>query len=145
MVTALESLFPGLIGTSYQATSPATDVYNCIAWAAGCDTEWCWPMEVPGVSWPAGVPNDESMAAFEAMFSTLGYFPCADAELEREFEKIAIFADADGVPTHAARQLATGRWTSKLGKLEDIEHDLLALTGFEYGTVARIMKRPRST
>jgi hypothetical protein len=29
------------------------------------------------------------------------------------------------VPTHAARQLADGRWTRKMGKCEDIEHDTL--------------------
>jgi hypothetical protein len=43
---------------------------------------------------------------------------------------------------HAARQLGTGRWTSKLGPDEDIEHDDVdALEGDHYGVVVRIMKR----
>ncbi len=46
-----------------------------------------------------------------------------------------------GVPEHAARQLANGRWTSKLGRAEDIEHQLHDLEGEVYGTVALLMKR----
>jgi hypothetical protein len=67
---------------------------------------------------------------------------CGQADLEPGFEKIAPFADADGLPTHAARQLPGGRWTSKLGELEDIEHDLNDVAGTAYGTVVQIMKRP---
>jgi hypothetical protein len=52
-----------------------------------------------------------------------------------------LFANAQGVPKHAARQLLTGRWTSKLGKMEDIEHGLRDLEGTVYGTVVLIMKR----
>lgn len=54
-----------------------------------------------------------------------------------------------GEPTHAARQLPSGAWTSKLGEWEDIEHDTLeALEGSEgrgeaYGRVALILKRER--
>jgi hypothetical protein len=62
--------------------------------------------------------------------------------LEPGSEKIAVFANAKGVPTHAARQLASGFWTSKLGVSEDIEHRLRDLEGDIYGTVALIMKRP---
>jgi hypothetical protein len=51
--------------------------------------------------------------------------------------------DAQGSPTHAARQLDNGRWTSKLGELEDIEHSLRDLEGAAYGTVVQVMKRPR--
>jgi hypothetical protein len=35
-----------------------------------------------------------------------------------------------------------GRWTSKMGILEDIEHALHDLEGIEYGVVALVMKRP---
>jgi hypothetical protein len=47
--------------------------------------------------------------------------------------------------THAARQLPTGKWTSKLGKGEDIEHDTPEdVAGGVYGDVMQIMKRPVS-
>ena len=47
-----------------------------------------------------------------------------------------------GVPLHAARHVPSGRWTSKLGELEDIEHALDGLEGTEYCSVVQIMKRP---
>ena len=50
-------------------------------------------------------------------------------------------ATSDGEPTHAARQLPNGKWTSKLGRWEDIEHDLEGLTGEMYGSVQQILKR----
>jgi hypothetical protein len=62
--------------------------------------------------------------------------------LELEYQKIAIYIDVSGTPTHAARQLPNGKWTSKLGWLEDIEHELDGLTGDRYGCVAQILKRP---
>ena len=86
------------------------------------------------------IPLEESLAAFAAAFATLGYAPCAGEEAEPGFERVALFAHA-GVPTHAARQLPSGRWTSKLGLREDIEHELHALDGDLYGSVVAIFKR----
>ena len=44
--------------------------------------------------------------------------------------------------THMARQLASGLWTSKLGELEDIEHETPAeLEGDIYGIVVQYMRR----
>jgi hypothetical protein len=143
MVMGIDKLFPGLVGKTYQFTSPADEVYNCIAWAAGRKSEWWWPFDAPGHYWPEGVAKAETLHAFQDVFATIGYTVCNDAEFDAGFEKVAIFADANGIPTHASRQLPNGRWTSKLGKLEDIEHDLLDLTGVEYGSVVVIMQRPK--
>jgi hypothetical protein len=63
--------------------------------------------------------------------------------METGWEKVALFAHEDGTPTHAARQLASGRWTSKLGELEDIEHELEAVEGAAYGSVVVYLKRLR--
>jgi len=52
-----------------------------------------------------------------------------------------MFARA-GAPTHAARQLPSGRWSSKLGPMEDIEHELQDVTGSVYGSVVLVLKRP---
>jgi hypothetical protein len=144
MVIGIESLFPGLVGKNYQATSPANDVYNCIAWAVKSVTQWWWPFDAPGHYWPAGAAKTESIPAFHDAFATVGFAVCSSEELESGFEKIAVFASDTGIPTHASRQLPNGRWTSKLGKLEDIEHDLLDLTGIEYGTVVLFMRRPQT-
>jgi hypothetical protein len=146
MVKGIEDLFPRLRGTAYQITSAPDDGYNCIAWAAGLTNEWWWPFGDPMRShWPEGVPRQETLDAFRAAFATLGYMVCDDAGLEPGYEKIALFADAKGEPAHAARQLPTGRWTSKLGELEDLEHALHDLEGSDYGSVVQIMKRPIPT
>ena len=56
--------------------------------------------------------------------------------------KIAIYAHDDGQPTHAARQLPDGRWTSKMGHLEDIEHRVVDdVNGPQYGSPVRFMRR----
>ena len=91
---------------------------------------------------------EETLASFQAVFEGMGYFECESDALEAGYEKIAIFVDDEGVPTHAARQLNSGAWTSKLGDWEDIEHDSLAalenaaLMNSLYGAVALVMRRP---
>ena len=40
---SLESSFPNLKADGYQVTSPQSLEYNCIAWAAGDNTQWWWP------------------------------------------------------------------------------------------------------
>jgi hypothetical protein len=143
MVTPFEELFPGLRGSAYHDTSPATFAYNCIAWAAGETGAWWWPFGDPLESyWPASVLRAVTLPAFRDAFATQGYAPCDSDEAEPGFERIALFATAEGTPTHAARQLPTGRWTSKLGQAEDVEHGLRDLEGDIYGKVALVMRRP---
>jgi hypothetical protein len=138
----LQELFPGLQATPFQLTSPADRNYNCIGWAANDSSNWWWPEgDAPTIYWPVGVPSEVTLDTFAALFEMLGYIPGGDDALESGTEKVALFADAAGIPTHAARQLASGRWTSKLGEAEDIEHELRALEGEIYGTVALILKR----
>jgi hypothetical protein len=143
-VTAtLEGYFPNLAPTGYDVTSPADGVYNCIAWAAGVTDAWWWPDPMDLTAWPAAARREETIPAFVEAFETLGFVPCAADALEIGFEKIALYALAE-VPRHAARQLPNGRWTSKLGELEDIEHTLEGLVGDWYGSVVQILKRPLS-
>jgi hypothetical protein len=143
MVEPIDELFPGLTKSGFLVTSPATRDYNCIAWAADDTTRWWWPDRDPNndaIFWPESVVAEETLDAFLAVFTLLGYAEGCDEALESGFEKVALFANA-GVPTHAARQLPSGLWTSKLGLREDIQHELHALSGAEYGAVVLIMKR----
>lgn len=133
--------FPNIQSQGFRATSPATPDYNCIGWAAGEDDRFWWPRPEPDYYWPPGVPREVTLSAFVAAFSTLGYAVCKTPSLEKGYEKIAIYADSAGLPTHAARQLPSGRWTSKLGCNVDIEHTLMGITGPEYGTVKKYMRR----
>ncbi|MBI2927746.1 MAG: hypothetical protein HYY24_18775 [Verrucomicrobia bacterium] len=141
-----ERIFPNLSASHYRVTSEETAAYNCIAWAAADTTAWWWPDAGGDYFWPAQAPREETVEAFVAAFATAGYEPCDDPALEPGFEKLAIYVDGAGIPTHAARQLESAAWTSKLGGWEDIEHgDLPDLGGRDpaYGTVARILRRAR--
>ena len=76
------------------------------------------------------------------MFLAMGYHDCGDAVFEPGFDKVAI-CGLGMIYTHVARQLPGGKWTSKLGKGEDIEHDTPDdVAGGIYGEVMQIMKRP---
>lgn len=135
------SALPNLTAGNYRETSPASWVYNCIAWAAGVDDAWWWPSD--GRHWPAGVERAETLAAFLAAFALLGYTPAAGPGAESGVEKVALYASA-GRPTHAARQLPDGWWTSKLGPSVDIEHETPeAVAGGVYGEVVAILARLR--
>ena len=77
-------------------------------------------------------------------FETLGFERCGDGLLEAGIEKLAVYCSSAGAWTHAARQLPSGAWTSKLGACEDIEHEHPDhLGGSDYGDVHCYMKRPR--
>jgi hypothetical protein len=142
MVDHIKKLFPKLADGAFIVTSDRDQAYNCIAWAAGVTHQGWWPTEnVDDAFWPADVPRVATLDAFQAAFATLGYSLCSSEEPETGFEKIAIFGEASGRPTHAARQLPNGRWTSKLGKAEDIEHELREVEGEIYGSVVCFMKR----
>ncbi len=129
--------FPHLSSTNHRLTSPPTTDYNCIAWAAGDTTRWWQPSRF----WPVPA-TDYGIAVLEAAFVSLGYEPCESDGLEAGFEKVALYAESGFLYTHAARQLSDGRWTSKLGRGEDIEHDTPdVIAGGVYGEVVQIMRR----
>lgn len=135
--------FPRLTPGSYRIASPPTVEYNCVAWAAGDTRRWWWPDAMDLYFWPAGASREETIEAFIAVFTDLGFEPCDNADPEDGFQKIAIYANVQSIPTHAARQLPSGSWTSKIGGLEDIEHETLnSLEGPLYGSAVRYLKRP---
>lgn len=143
MSPIIDHHFPRLRSTGFSVSSPATIDYNCIAWAAG-DIGRCWWPDSNNIGfWPHTAPRAETIEAFVGAFETLGYSLCGSAEHEIGFEKIAIYVDRDQMPTHGARQLDSGLWTSKLGDFEDIEHTLDGLEGPTYGKVAAVMRRAK--
>jgi hypothetical protein len=96
--------------------------YNCIAWAAEDQSYWWWPDPDGESFWPHGVSREDTVDAFLAAFKILGYSPCDTYDLEPGKEKLAIYA-VSGRVKHMARQLPSGRWTSKLGEWWDIAHE----------------------
>jgi hypothetical protein len=142
--------FPHLNPDNHTITSKPTRQYNCIAWAADeSETYRRWDPDPQGIYyWPPGVPRKVTMEAVAQVYETLGFRLCFSTALEAGTEKIAIYG-RDGqngitIPTHAARQLPSGQWTSKLGDHEDIIHkDLNDVNGF-YGGPVIYMERRRT-
>jgi hypothetical protein len=124
-------------------TSGASSEYNCFAWAVYYTDRWLQP-DVPFGFWPADIPRPRQLTlnTLTAVYAKDGFERCDSGDHEPGFEKIAIYTDRRGLPRHAARQLASGVWTSKLGEAEDIEHDTLeVLEGAEYGSPVRYLRR----
>jgi hypothetical protein len=123
-----ERHFPRLTPELYQVTSPPTRQYNCFAWAAERFDTW--------------IPLPGGLDSLIRPYAALGLEREEEGAADATSTHIAIFGDEFG-PTHAARRLANGKWTSKLGNWEDIEHDCLeCLEGGSYGfVVARLSRR----
>ena len=138
----LERKFPDLAGTNYTITSPATRLYNCIAWAVGDMNRWWWPTS-PRSYWPPSAPRELSVCAFVEAFHACGFEITNNYILEDGLEKLAIYTKQKE-PTHAARQLLDGSWTSKLGEFVDITHvSPYHISGSRYGSPCCVMARPR--
>ena len=140
----LEDLFPNLAADGYLITSPESNAYNCIAWAAGDANDWWWPDSRRLRYWPDDVPRNESLEAFVEMFARLGYSVCPSAQSEVGYEKAAIYC-LNGLPQHAARQISSGLWTSKLGNAVDIQYSLHGLEDSLYGAATVFLRRPLET
>lgn len=135
--------FPRLKVTAATFTSARTTAYNCFAFAAG-EFQRQWEPTLFDAYWPAGLEGDASLEACTRVFATIGYEPCGlDATLEEGVEKIAFYV-VRGAVQHAARQMPSGRWRSKIAGFEDIEHETPHdLEGNLYGPVELILRRPR--
>jgi len=121
------------IDSSFVVTSSKSFEYNCVAWALGLDKGNWWPSEDD--YWPPELPKILSIEAFESAFTILGFEKCAQRGVEKNCIKIALYVK-DGFPRHVARQLPSGRWSSKLGTEYDIaHHSLQDLMGKRYGNV----------
>jgi hypothetical protein len=127
------------LNDTFAITSLPTEAYNCVAWVAGeADRKW-WPRDY---YWPQTAPRNLSRSAFLAAFSSLGYKQCDNGDLEAGVEKVVLYT-RDRKPTHMARQLPDGRWSTKLGDEHDIAlTDLGDLTGGSFGRIELYMGRP---
>lgn len=149
----LRSLFPKLKATKDTIKSPVDIDYNCAGWALSDKASWWepWgglvlPSSTPQYKWSSSLPHDTLAETYVRFFEEHGFELTDSAVRERGFERLAVYV-RDGEFTHVARQLPNGRWTSKLGDKEDIEHaqpEELENDGpFAYGRVALYMKRKR--
>ena len=138
----LREAFPALTHLNHGITSPVDLSYNCVAWALNDNARWWWPDSMGVCFWPTNVPRTVTIEAFDRMLRQIGFSPCVRHTIEKGLQKVALYARA-GVPTHVAKQLPKGKWSSKLGQHEDIEHTIEALDGPKYGSVCQVYARPQ--
>ena len=67
----VSSIFPNLQPGEFYETSPKTEDYNCIAWAADDQDRWWWPD--PNNYWPQEVLRVVILDAFIEAFRGLRY------------------------------------------------------------------------
>ncbi len=139
IIRQTEYKFPRLKDGGYTPTSKEDINYNCIAWALGDDKRWWWPNGI--YYWPDNLKLGSNAENFFTCFKKFGYIRCDNPNMEQGYEKLALYVDANNSPTHAARQLSNGNWTSKLGKSVDIEHTLDGLIGPIYGIAKYFFKK----
>ena len=143
----LEQQFPKLLADpAFKRTSKETPEYNCISWAMVCSDRWtqcpAGTRVYDGVSWwPPEALNGSDISCLIDAFKKMGHEVCPTCDLEDGYRKVALYCDADGHWTHAARLLHTGYWTSKLGAWIDIQHgDPYSIEGPAYGRVYCFMR-----
>jgi hypothetical protein len=138
--------FPNLNSANHTQKSPCDVSYNCVAWAAGKNNVFWWPRE--DHVWPIENKYGETIEAIVDLFNCLGYDICNNENFEKDYEKISIYAKCKGTrftPTHVARQINNGYWSSKLGPEIDIIHQKVEdLSSPVYGKPMVFMKRKQS-
>ncbi len=136
--------FPNTVDDPLIITSPITNDYNCIAWAFGSSDLWFWPDNEGYTYWPNQIKRECTEEAFVNLYELIGYEICSDGSFEEGKEKIVIYLNSQGIPTHAAKQIGEDLWSSKLGPHNDVSHSLLALENGTYGNATIFMKREKS-
>jgi hypothetical protein len=131
--------FPNISNVLSKKTSEKSERYNCIAWAFEDTRKVWWPSR--RTYWPLNILGLTVSSAFESWFKSDGWEECENADFEPGFKKIALYG-LGGQPTHAARQLPTGLWTSKLGQDIDLSHTLNDLIGPQYGAPMKFYRKP---
>jgi len=139
MTSSLENHFPKLTNVEAKVTSPPDISYNCIAWAFKDNRRHWWPNQKTSY-WPLDASGKSVAQAFEEWFLLDGWAETESHELEEGYEKVALYVK-DGQPTHAARQLDSGLWSSKLGSHVDLVHALEELEGPVYGELSKIYRK----
>ena len=138
----LTNAFPNLANEAFEIVDQPSEQYNCIAYAAGDTGQWWWP---DGINyWPPWATPTTKTGSLQEVFAGQGYERCDDTNVEADYHKVALY-EAHGDMRHAAAQMPTGRWRSKMGKGPVIEHrSPESLSGGIYGEATVFMRRSAS-
>jgi hypothetical protein len=130
-------------GVGYRDTSEETIIYNRLSWALGITwTRYDPEPKCTRYFWFPGLPRKWDEPTIRLLFENHDYSLAENSEFELGYEKVVFYSDDKAIPQHFARQLPNGKWTSKIGDLNDIEHDTLeCLVSPLYGRLGLVLKR----
>ena len=135
----LREAFPNLEKEGFEIVEVPSRRYNCIAYAAGDIANWWEPTR--GRYWPLHATRSDSIESLRDVFVGLGFEQCEDSDAEDGYRKIVLY-EAQGTGKHAAVQLSSGRWHSKMGQGPVVEHTSPeSLSGGIYGNPTMYMRR----
>lgn len=139
-MTWLNVSFPNLRNEGFTVVDPPSDLYNCVAYAAGDTSRW-WA-HIPSRYWPPHATRSERIESLQEVFIGLGFEESGNGSVEPGYQKIALYEE-QGAWEHASVQMPNGAWRSKMGEGPVIEHRSPAsLAGGMYGDVRCFMRRP---
>ena len=135
----LREAFPNLEKEGFEIVEVPSRRYNCIAYAAGDIANW-WDRQEVGY-WSLHATRSDSIESLREIFVGLGFEQCEDSDAEDGYRKIALY-EAQGIGKHAAVQMSSGRWRSKMGQGPVMEYlSLELLSGGMYGIPTTYMRR----
>lgn len=122
-------------------TSVQTWDYNCVMWSLNIDDDW----KDFFYTEDGYVSPDQSINPYINFFKERGFQICENGELEPGQTKICIYSK-NGIFSHVSRLMENGRWASKMGNYEDIEHlSEFDVSGIGYGKPETYMKKAMAT
>ena len=141
----IKKWWPRLKKNKFHFTSEQTPYYNCFSWAMKVTNIW---MDMYYFSNKFNIKYSEldhsANGYAEILKKYFNYEICPDGSFEKNMEKVVLYENKYGEWTHIARQLDNGNWTSKLGKLEDIEHyNINCLSDGDYGNPVIYMRKQK--
>lgn len=137
--------WPNLKDGTFEKTSDEGIYQNCVGFVVGI-RRW---IDSYSQFWPDDLETGDTPEHYAAFFKKHGFEICADGSLENGTEKLAIYAKGHKYSSqkefkHVAIQQNDGKWKSKMGKLEDIEHPTTkTICCGDYGEAIIFMRRPK--
>ena len=140
-MTWLNVSFPNLHNEGFTVVDLPSDLYNCIAYAAGDTSRW-WDHTARRY-WPSYATRSKLIESLQEVFTGLGFEECDDGSFEPGYQKVALYEEDEGTWQHASLQMPNGAWRSKMGEGPVIEHrSPESLSGGPYGHPTIHMRRP---
>lgn len=149
-------LWPNSRNKPLKIKSPITPKYNCVAYSLNREDIWYESIDNDDIRnglcvllqrsiiWPEALSKGILINNYLELYKLNGFEKVNDLDISVEvgYVKIAIYGNTEQVFTHVCRQMEDGKWVSKLGSFQDVEHDdLEVLEGSHYGKVMVVMKK----